>query len=185
MTPPLTMKLPASRSRRISPLGLARRSSMLRRPMRIPAGVDALVAAVDGDTSGIGPLEQLPNSVGNEAVVGVEKHHPVSIAVLHGDHAFHFRESEIAGGRDASSVTLDQRHPLMAEASDNLSGFVRRPVVDDDDPLDGGLSQCAGNGFANKPGAVLYRNDDIDPHRYLHCPRESQDVPELNSPGRC
>jgi hypothetical protein len=45
------------------------------------------------------------------------------------------------------------------------------------------LAQCAGNGVADKPRTVLHRDDDIDPHWYLHSSHARRDVSELNTRG--
>ena len=89
-----------------------------------------------------------------------------------------------AGGGDASSVSPDHGHPFVAEAGCNLSRAIGRPIVDDDHACDVGLAQCACNGFRDEPGAVLDRDNDVDPHGTLLLSRKRRDVPERHTRER-
>jgi hypothetical protein len=147
-------------------------------------GIDPLIVSVDGNTIVLNVFKKLLRCTGNEAIVGVKKNYPAALALLRGDQASNFREPKIAGGGDASSGALDQGHPLVANASHNFSRPVRGSIVDDDHPLDAGLVQRAGNGGPNELGAVFYRDDDVNPHGYLHLARKRRDVPEQDTRER-
>ncbi|WP_246735230.1 hypothetical protein [Bradyrhizobium sp. S69] len=146
--------------------------------------VDPVIISVDRDAIGRNVFEKPVGRTGNQAIVGIEKNHPAIFTPLRGHLAFDFREPEIAGGGDASAVALDQGHPLVGDASRNLSRAIGRPIVDDDHPFDVGLAQRACNGFRNESGAVFDRDNDVDPHSYLLLSRKRRDVPERNTRER-